>query len=377
MTNGAFNADGSRVTEEATLTIAIDGQGTAGDIAFAEVEYDFATEPGVNMEDTVNYSWTGVALGLPVLPTGNLTGSSLIVDEGTTQDVSITVNVGSLLGVGGGVTVFFETGGSGNWSTYQSFDTNQLLGLLGSGGSGNFVLVDVPEGEYRVRAEVDFGLLGVAGNVNVALNSTVTTLDEFVIAEDGISTATGNLLENDVLRDGTYELKVSSDGVNFESTSGGVTLEGIHGSLIVQENGDYTYTPKGDLAHFDALVSESFTYQVAYDGGPTEEAELTVFVTPSGAGMPDIETNLLGFDFSNLETFAMDDGQDDEPFTLTLEDVLGTDDGEEFVTLPEPEEEQAFATVAADNSAVDTAAFDVQPVVDPLDDLLEQDNLYI
>ena len=93
--------------------------------------------------------------------------------------------------------------------------------------------------------------------------------------------------------------------------------------------------------------------------------------------MPDTEMNSAGIDFSNIETFAMDDSQDDEPLTLTLEDVLGTDDGEEFVTLPEPEEEQAFATVAADNSAVDTAAVDVQPVVDPLDDLLEQDNLYI
>ena len=83
-----------------------------------------------------------------------------------------------------------------------------------------------------------------------------------------------------------------------------------------------------------------------------------------------------GFDFSNLETFAMDDGQDDAPLTLTLEDVLSTEDGEEFVTLPEPEEEQAFAPVAADNT-VDTTALDVQPVVDPLDDLLDQNNLYI
>jgi hypothetical protein len=154
-------------------------------------------------------------------------------------------------------------------------------------------------------------------------------------------------------------------------------VEGTYGSLTVQEDGSYIYTPNSDLAHFDALVSESFTYQVAYDGGPTEEAELTVFVTPSGAGMPDTEMNSAGFDFSNLETFAMDDGLDDEPLTLTLEDVLGTDDGEEFVTLPEPEEASAFVTASTDNYAIDTASFDVQPVVDPLDDLLDQHSLFI
>ena len=93
--------------------------------------------------------------------------------------------------------------------------------------------------------------------------------------------------------------------------------------------------------------------------------------------MPDTEMNSAGFDFSNLETFAMDDGLDDEPFTLTLEDVLGTDDGEEFVTLPELEEEQTFIAANTEDPAFDLAALDVQPVVDPLDDQWDQNSSFI
>jgi VCBS repeat-containing protein len=377
VTNGAFNADGSRVTEEAKLTIAIDGQGTAGDIAFAGVKYDFATEPGVDWNNEIGFSWLAEVLGQPVWLRQDPNSRSIEITENTTQDLTITVTGADLLKLGGGTLINLEKLVDGGWEVERSFANDQLVGLLGIGNDDEIVISDLTAGEYRVSMEVGGGLLGLMGSISASLKTTITKLDEFGTAQDGISPATGNLLENDVLRDGAYELKVSSDGDIFESTAGGVTLEGIYGSLTVQEDGSYTYTPNSDLAHFDALVSESFTYQVTYDDGPTEEAELKVFITPSGAGMSDTGMSSAGFDFSNLETFAMDDGLDDEPFTLTLEDVLGTDDGEEFVTLPEPEEEQAFATVAADNSAVDTAAFDVQPVVDPLDDLLEQDNLYI
>jgi VCBS repeat-containing protein len=377
VTNGAFNADGSRVTEEATLTIAIDGQGTAGDIAFAGVKYDFATESGVDLDNEIGFIWALGALGIILWTRQDPESRSIEVEENTTQDLTITVSGANLLSLGGSTSINLEKLVDGTWEVERSFDSDQLVGLLGLGSGDEIIISDLTAGEYRVSMQVGTGLLGLPGSISASLKTTVTKPDAFVIAEDGISSATGNLLENDVLRGGTYELKVSSDGTTFESTTGGVTVEGTYGSLTVQEDGSYIYTPNSDLAHFDALVSESFTYQVAYDGGPTEEAELTVFVTPSGAGMPDTEMNSAGFDFSNLETFAMDDGLDDEPFTLTLEDVLGTDDGEEFVTLPEPEEEQTFIAANTEEAAFDLAALDVQPVVDPLDDQWDQNSSFI
>ena len=83
-----------------------------------------------------------------------------------------------------------------------------------------------------------------------------------------------------------------------------------------------------------------------------------------------------GLDLSGVDAGSEEQQPEFAGLSVSLEDVLSTEDGEEFVTLPEPEEEQAFAPVAADNT-VDTTALDVQPVVDPLDDLLDQNNLYI
>ncbi|HZJ92991.1 MAG TPA: hypothetical protein VFD09_07935, partial [Thiopseudomonas sp.] len=63
--------------------------------------------------------------------------------------------------------------------------------------------------------------------------------------------------------------------------------------------------------------------------------------------------------------------------SVSFDDVLSIEDGDDFAPLLEPEEGQAFTIASTENSVVDIAGYDVQPVVDPLDDLLDQDNLYI
>uniref|UniRef100_UPI002638E410 BapA/Bap/LapF family large adhesin n=1 Tax=uncultured Halomonas sp. TaxID=173971 RepID=UPI002638E410 len=283
VTNGSFNPDGSRVTGEATLTINIDGQGTAGDIAFAGVEYDFATEPGVDWDNEIGFSWLLGALGVTLWTRQDPTSRTIEVEENTTQDLTINVTGGDLLSVGGNTSVTLEKWVDGSWEVERSFNNDQLVGLLGLGSGGEFVVTGITAGEYRVTMEVGTGLLGLPGSISADISSTVTLLDEFAV--DSVSTAEGNLLENDVLRGSDFELSVSSDGDTFESTEGGsVTLAGEHGSLTVQDDGSYTYTPD-DLAHFTETLSETFTYRLEYPDGRVEEAELTVFVRPSGAGV--------------------------------------------------------------------------------------------
>jgi VCBS repeat-containing protein len=249
---------------------------------------------------------------------------------------------------------------------------------LGSGGSGDILVPNMSAGDYRLVMVVDRGI-SLFGSASFAVKSAeVIHLDQYLT--DKVLAVEGNLFENDVFDvvNNLEALWISTDGgVNFTKVSASTTVQGEHGELVVESDGSYTYTPNGASEHFTAPVDDLFTYQVEFVDGATEQAHLTVTVTPSGAGMPDMGMNSAGFDFSNLETFAMDDSQDDEPLTLTLEDVLGTDDGEEFVTLPEPEEASAFVTASTDNYAIDTASFDVQPVVDPLDDLLDQHSLFI
>ncbi|HKM37954.1 MAG TPA: hypothetical protein VJY83_10000, partial [Thiopseudomonas sp.] len=83
-------------------------------------------------------------------------------------------------------------------------------------------------------------------------------------------------------------------------------------------------------------------------------------------------------DLSGVEEFsAIDQGQEFAALSVSLDDVLSIEDGDEFAPLPEREEGQEFTIASTENSVVDIAGYDVQPVVDPLDDLLDQDNLYI
>ncbi|MFO7581395.1 BapA/Bap/LapF family large adhesin [Guyparkeria sp.] len=343
VTNGAFNPDGSRVTSEATLTIDIDGQGTAGDIAFAGVDYAFATEPGLNEDGFVSDSWL---LGVT---SRTATSDPFTVEPGTTQDVTLDLSSGDLLGLLDGTTISLQSRDApdSDWETLQAFSADQLVGLLGLGGGGEFTIPGLQEGEYRLEVEVTG--LSVAGGYSIDLTSTVTQLDDFVV--DGTAPAEGNLLENDVERVDEAgnplesTLSVSLDGITYESTeSGEVELVGEYGTLVVQPNGDYTYTPQGDLENFVDTLSDTFTYQVAYDGGPTEEAELTVFVEPSNPANDLFVVDSATFDpidgEGGFDVLLLDGGFDldfTDPATASVENIervdLGAEDGPNNLTL--------------------------------------------
>ena len=334
VTDGSFNPDGSRVTGQATLTINIDGQGTAGDIAFAGVEYDFATADGVDWDNEIGFSWLLGALGITVWTRQDPTSRTIEVEENTTQDLTISVTGGDLLSVGGNTSIALEKRVDGSWEVERSFNNDQLIGLLGLGSGGEFVVSGLTAGEYRVTMEVGTGLLGLPGSIRADISSTVTLLDEFEV--DNVATAEGNLLENDVLRGEEFELSVSTDGVTFESIAdGAVTLIGEHGSLTVQDDGSYVYAPN-DLAHFTETLSETFTYQVAYPDGRVEEAELTVFVEPSGAGVESLGgASIEGGEGAEAFALMLDDGDLDMLDDSEEGDVLalGSDELEDGLTL--------------------------------------------
>ncbi len=373
-------SDGTH-SDTATLTIEISGERLADDTAMAGIKYAYVVEDVAeeNLPTEVKFSWSlGLIPGV-VLGDTEKSGGNFEVAQNTTQDMLLNLNMSSIVGLAGNATLTIETGGDGNWTDYAVYDGGALLSLLGSGGAGKILVPDMPAGEYQFHLEVDPGVLSLGGSASVSVESaTITHLDQYLT--DKVLAVEGNLFENDVFDvvNNLETLWISTDsGANFTEVSASTTVQGEHGALVVESDGSYTYTPNVASTHLTAPVDDLFTYQVEFVDGTTEQADLTVTVTPSGAGMPDTEMNSAGFDFSNLETFAMDDGQDDEPLTLTLEDVLGTDDGEEFVTLPEPEEEQTFIAANTEDPAFDLAALDVQPVVDPLDDQWDQNSSFI
>src|SRR5690606_14569533 len=146
---------------------------------------------------------------------------------------------------------------------------------LGSGGIGDVLIPNVPEGEYRVRMEVDLGVVSALGSVSVDISSTVTHLDQYEVGQ--IFPAEGDLFENDLVGSDPVSLSVSSDGVEYTEipAGGSETIAGEYGSLLVNADGTYVYTPN-DNASF-GQQTDVFTYQVEIDG-VIQEATLTVTV---------------------------------------------------------------------------------------------------
>jgi len=346
---------------EANLSITIDGERLTDDTAQAGIEYDYVVTDGVDMPDAVDYSWLlSVTIpGLPPIPiaSGNLISNPITVDANTTQDVSLSVDAGSLIGIGGGVAVYFEVLEDGEWTTYTSFDDQQLLSLLGSGGIGDVMVPNVPQGEYRVRMEVDLGLVAAAGSASVDISSTVTHLDQYEVGQ--IFPAEGDLFENDLVGSDPVSLSVSSDGVEYTEipAGGSETIAGEYGSLLVNADGTYVYTPN-DNASF-GQQTDVFTYQVEIDG-VIQEATLTVTVNSTLQGGETPAPVLLAFseDVVPLSEFATgDDGNSDSDASdsslaedgesLEIQNLLDDGEGDDGdITLPGADDDQPASGLA-------------------------------
>lgn len=120
------------------------------------------------------------------------------------------------------------------------------------------------------------------------MTTTIHYLDQFVV--DDVQTATGNVLENDVLFDPAYTLTVSVDGTTFQDPTGGITLGGQYGDLQIDAAGNYVYTPDSTLEVFGSTLTDTFSYRLEYPDGTIEQAEFNVFITASGEGVPEVTT---------------------------------------------------------------------------------------
>ena len=98
-------------------------------------------------------------------------------------------------------------------------------------------------------------------------NLPVTTPDTASVTEDETLVATGNVLANDT---DPNNLPLFVTAVNGIAMSGTTTIIGIYGTLVVQPDGQFTYTLDDSQANVRALatgqvVADAFTY-TASDG---------------------------------------------------------------------------------------------------------------
>ena len=117
--------------------------------------------------------------------------------------------------------------------------------------------------------------------VDVTGNTPVVNPDTAAVAEGGTLVATGNVLANDT--DGAGKtLTVAAVNGTAVSATGTTTIVGTYGTLVIQANGQYTYTLASNQANVVALatgqvVPDAFNYTVSdgqtYDQTTTQTVQ--------------------------------------------------------------------------------------------------------
>uniref|UniRef100_UPI0024E0FD14 beta strand repeat-containing protein n=1 Tax=Comamonas halotolerans TaxID=3041496 RepID=UPI0024E0FD14 len=274
-------SDGTN-SSQANLVFTIDGSRVTNDTAQAGIEYDYVTTAGPSVTDALSYGWILGALGI-VIPTpgSSLTGDSFTVSADTLQNVTLNVDVGGLVGLGVGGTLFVEVNNGGVWSTVKSYDVGQLIGLLGLGGTTSVVASDLAAGEYRTRVDLSIPV-GVAGSISVDTVSEIVHLNQFEVSQ--VFPAEGNLLENDILISG-QTLQINDAGTYVDVVAGTAqTVNGTYGTLTLNADGSFTYEPL-TAGNLTSPVTDVFEYQLVNPNGQIDQGQLEVTVEPSGAGV--------------------------------------------------------------------------------------------
>jgi VCBS repeat-containing protein len=121
------------------------------------------------------------------------------------------------------------------------------------------------------------GIVGVASTLDITVTGTndapVVSSDAGQVSEDGQVATSGNVLANDRDADAGTLLQVAAPG----------TYTGSHGTLVLAQDGSYTYTLDNDAAGVQSLgqgqtVVDSFTYTTT-DGSANADAVLEVTIS--------------------------------------------------------------------------------------------------
>jgi uncharacterized repeat protein (TIGR01451 family) len=124
------------------------------------------------------------------------------------------------------------------------------------------------------------------------------------VTEDGTTTATGNVVTNTDVPDGT-DSDPDNDPLTVTEVNGAAgnvanAVPGTYGSVTINANGSYTYTLNNSNPAVQALnvgqtLTETFTYKISDGNGGTDTATLTITINGVNEGAPDLvlsKTNL-------------------------------------------------------------------------------------
>uniref|UniRef100_UPI0006501E5A tandem-95 repeat protein n=1 Tax=Halomonas sp. PR-M31 TaxID=1471202 RepID=UPI0006501E5A len=212
-------------------------------------------------------------------------------------------------------------------TTYQAGEAAELegIGTLVVASDGSYIFTPVENWNGRVPT-ISYTVTDGELTDTAELNLTVSAVNDAPVAQPDSATGdedaviTGNVLDNDSDVDGD-SLTVTDFTIDDTTYQAGDTaeLEGI-GSLIVQTDGRYTFTP---VENWNGQVP-SVSYTVT-DGNLTDTAELNLTVTPVNDAPVAEDDSVTGNEDTVLSGNVLDNDSDVDGDSLTVSDFTIVD----------------------------------------------------
>jgi len=277
---------------------------------------------------------------------------SFSVEPGHSLDATFAYGGVLDIGLAADYTLVLQKLVDGVWSDINGEGESTLLDLNLLNGD-LAVEQNLDAGEYRAFVTFE-GLVG--GGILGTLDVTGVDTDFTEIVDTVVTPAEGNVItdangsgEADTVPEGTVVHSVTVNGTTTEVTVDGTVIDGEHGTLVIDLDGSYTYTPDEDAANIGA--AETFTYTLQDPSGAQETATLYIQVDS-----PDAE--LVWGDPGSAATTGLAAVNDAATAGVLYENTVDTSTADLFtlsngigIIIPNTDTDTADFTVAADTQS--------------------------
>ncbi|MGE4404512.1 Ig-like domain-containing protein [Pseudomonas sp.] len=248
--------------------------------------------------DRYGESKTVVTIGIEGTATGNTAGTTTF-NTSMSGNGANSIALGALvyrLNADGSRTQLFSAGGapvtvesktgSGGSIGFTFSDSAALSGITSfSVQKSNGQFVDGTIHSTTVTSSTTLTLSGVSGNIAVGMMVDGTGLTNAPTISSINYDSNGQVISVEL----SAAVAVTNQALSFSSSqNAGITLTGQYGSLLLNADGSYTYTPTANnpaLSEGQSAV-EHFQYTLRDASGATSSASLFITVTGSGTNDP-------------------------------------------------------------------------------------------
>ncbi|WP_411555922.1 BapA/Bap/LapF family large adhesin [Pantoea agglomerans] len=224
----------------------------------------------------------------------------IVVADGTIIDLNVTATSSAFINVASNSTLVLQKYDSSTsaWVTVSKENSGNLFGMFGLGASTSTItLTGLTAGQYQMV----YTTSGINVGVSFSLDASTTV---YTLAEQGTptdyTTATGNVITDvdavygaDGIPHSTYTSVsavsvTNSDGivtsVTLDATTKSATLDGQYGTLVINADGSYVYTPTSSMDSIGKV--DSFTYTITDSAtGLSSSAQIHVQIGTSNEAL--------------------------------------------------------------------------------------------